>query len=68
MLKNITFLHFITTFHNTAPKIEIGSATRVVKTIFGTRNVKLYICICIVYLFSKNQERYKVKKNKFKCA
>ena len=69
MLKNITFLHFITTFHNdVALKIEMGSATPVVKTIFGTRNVKMYVHICMVYTFSKNQERYKVKKNKSKCA
>ena len=68
MLKNIKFLHFITTLHNFALKIEMGLATLVVKPIFGTRNVKMYVCKCMVYLFSKNQGRYKVKKNKSKCA
>ena len=55
MLKNITFLHFITTFHNFALKIEMNLTTQVVKTILGTTDVKMYVCICMVYIFSKNQ-------------
>ena len=67
MLKNITFLHFITIFYNFDLKIEVDLTARVVKPILGTRSVKMYVCICIIYIFSKNQG-YKVKKNYSKCV
>ena len=39
-LKNIAFLHFMTTFHDSTLKIETGWAKNVVKPISEPRNIK----------------------------
>ena len=38
-LKNITFLHFMTTFRSVALKVEIGRAATVFKPVLETRTV-----------------------------
>ena len=38
-LKNITFLQFMTSFHNFALEVETGRVGRVFKPILETRNV-----------------------------
>ena len=51
-LKNMTFLHFMTIFHNFAFKIETGRAKRVVKPILGTRNVN-DVCMHVGFIHSR---------------
>ena len=40
-LKNLTILHFVTTFHDFSRKIETGWFTRVAKLILKTRNANV---------------------------
>ena len=48
----MTFLHFMTIFHNFAFKIETGRAKRVVKPILGTRNVN-DVCMHVEFIHSR---------------
>ena len=48
MLKNITFLHFITTFHNFALKIETGELQEGLNAFWELEMLTMYDCIYMV--------------------
>ena len=57
------FLYFMTTFDNSALKTETSWAKKVVKLILETKNLKMLVCICVVYSFwNKKIKTYTKKK------
>ena len=57
-LNNITFLHFMTTFHNFTLKIDTSHVKRVVKPILKTRNaIDVSMYIWLVCFWIKNSKK-----------